>query len=152
MLTTRRHIGTAAAGLASAVAMTGTLSTSSLADDAADVNKAVDALRKAMLDGDTAALKDLLSDQITYVHSSGKVENKAEVLDIVGGKKTVYKTITIEDQKAAIHGTNAVVRHIFSGEAESGGKVNPFKVGVMQVWQKQDGKWRLFARQAFRLA
>ena len=152
MLTTRRHIGTAAAGLASAVAMTGTLSTSSLADDAADVNKAVDALRKAMLNGDTAALKDLLSDQITYVHSSGKVENKAEVLDIVGGKKTVYKTITIEDQKAAIHGTNAVVRHIFSGEAESGGKVNPFKVGVMQVWQKQDGKWRLFARQAFRLA
>ena len=98
MLTTRRHIGTAAAGLASAVAMTGTLSTSSLADDAADVNKAVDALRKAMLDGDTAALKDLLSDQITYVHSSGKVENKAEVLDIVGGKKTVYKTITIEDE------------------------------------------------------
>ena len=149
MLITRRHIATLAAATASAAAIS---TLPAFADDQADVNGVVDTLRKAMLAGDGAALKDLLSDQLTYVHSSGKVENKAEVIDIVGGKKTVYKTISIEDQKSSVDGNSAVVRHVFAGEAESGGKVNPFKVGVMQVWQKQDGKWRLYARQAFKLS
>lgn len=151
MLTTRRNIGALSTGLASAVLIGGPLSISALADDQSDVNGVVEALRNAMLAADGAALKELLAEQLTYVHSSGKVENKAEFIDIVGGKKTVYKTMSIEDQKSSMAGTNAVVRHVVSGEAESGGKVNPFKVGVMQVWQKQDGKWRLLARQAFKL-
>ena len=151
MQISRRHIATLTAAAATTAVLSAALPTPALADDQADVDAVVDALRKAMLAGDGAALKDLLADQLTYVHSSGKVENKTEVIDIVGGKKTVYKTIAIEDQKTSVTGTNAVVRHVFSGEAESGGKVNPFKVGVMQVWQKQEGKWRLLARQAFRL-
>ena len=152
MLINRRHIGALAAGLASASAMTSVLSTSALADDAADVNKAVDALRAAMLAADAAALKDILADQLTYVHSSGKLDTKDEFLAIVGGKKTIYKSITLEDPKTTLVGSTAIIRHIFTGEAETDGKVNPFKVGAMQIWMKQDGKWRLLARQAFRLA
>ena len=152
MLLSRRHIGTVAAGLASATLITGTLSTSALADDAADVGKAVDTLRTAMLAADAAALKDILADQLTYVHSSGKLDTKDDFLAVVGGKKTVYKSLSLEDPKTTIVGNTAIVRHIFTGEAETDGKVNPFKVGAMQIWTKQDGKWRLLARQAFRLA
>jgi ketosteroid isomerase-like protein len=48
-------------------------------------------------------------------------------------------------------GNNAIARHIFSAETESGGKPGSARVGVMQVWAKQDGRWKLLARQAFRL-
>ncbi len=48
-------------------------------------------------------------------------------------------------------GNNAIVRHVFTAETEANGKPGSAKVGVLQVWQKQDGAWKLLARQAFRL-
>jgi ketosteroid isomerase-like protein len=43
------------------------------------------------------------------------------------------------------------VRHILTGETERDGKTNPVKIGVLMVWHKQDGHWKLLARQAYRL-
>jgi ketosteroid isomerase-like protein len=149
---TRRILGSMALGLASASALATSAVPARANGDVDAVNKAVQALRTAMLGADEKALKGLLSDNVVYVHSSGKLDTKADFLSIVGGKKTVYKSINIDDNKTEVTGNSAVVRHTFSGEAETDGKVNPFKVGVMQVWQKQDGAWRLYARQAFRLA
>ncbi len=152
MLFSRRHIGAVATGLATAALMTGLPTTTSHADDQADVNSAVDRLHKAMLSADAAALKDILADQLTYGHASGTLETKDEFLAIVGGKKTVYKTINLEEPKTTIVGSTAIVRHIFTGEAERDGKVIAFKAGAMQIWTKQDGKWRLLARQAYKLS
>jgi hypothetical protein len=38
-----------------------------------------------------------------------------------------------------------------TGETERDGKTNPVKIGVLMVWHKQDGNWKLLARQAVRL-
>src|SRR6266446_2750941 len=46
---------------------------------------------------------------------------------------------------------NAVVRHLWVSESELDGKVTNTKIGVMQVWQKQDGGWKLLARASWRL-
>jgi hypothetical protein len=48
-------------------------------------------------------------------------------------------------------GYSAIVRHILMGETEHDGKTNPVKIGVLLVWQKQDGNRKLLARQAYRL-
>jgi hypothetical protein len=32
------------------------------------------------------------------------------------------------------------------------GKPNSTKIGALQVWQKQDGSWKLLARQGYKLA
>ena len=48
-------------------------------------------------------------------------------------------------------GDNAIVRHVFSNTTETGGKTASISVGILQVWQKQAGDWKLLARQAFRL-
>jgi len=45
------------------------------ADEAA-VDKAVEALRKALLEKDKARLEQLAADQLSYGHSSGKVRQK----------------------------------------------------------------------------
>jgi hypothetical protein len=43
------------------------------------------------------------------------------------------------------------VRYILTGETESEGKTNSVKIGVLMVWHKQDGRWKLLARQAYRI-
>ncbi|MSO77788.1 MAG: nuclear transport factor 2 family protein [Alphaproteobacteria bacterium] len=122
------------------------------ADEAA-VAKAVDALNKAMLAADKAALEALVADKVSYGHSSGRLETKAELVQAFVSKKSVYKSIVITNPSVAVTGNSAIVRHVFAVDFESDGKPGSAKVGVMQVWQKQaDGRWQLFARQAFQLA
>jgi hypothetical protein len=121
------------------------------AGNEAAVNAAVEALTKAMLQADRAALERLIADQLSYGHSSGLVESKAQFVDVIASRKTVYKAITLSEPSTVMAGNNAIVRHIFSNTTETAGKSSTISVGIMQVWQKQAGSWRLLARQAFRL-
>jgi hypothetical protein len=49
-------------------------------DDAAAVKGALEALRQAMLAGDKVKLASLTADQLSYGHSSGKLETKTEFI------------------------------------------------------------------------
>lgn len=121
------------------------------ADEAA-VAKAVDDLNKAMLAADRAKLEMLVADKLSYGHSGGRVESKKEFVDVVAGKKTTYKSITISEPTVVVVGNNAIARHTYAVEFESDGKPGSAKIGVMQVWVKDGGAWKLLARQAFRTA
>ena len=144
----RRHFAGTAAFAAIVAAVPAALAQS--ADDAA-VTQAVEKLRAAMISADRSQLEALTAPQLSYGHSAGVVESRAQFLDVVAGKRTVYKTITLSDQNLTMAGDNAIVRHVFSTDFESDGKPSSSRVGVMQVWQKQGGQWRLLARQAFRI-
>ena len=146
----RRLITTAALTLAASTVATSFAGWASPADEAA-LAKAVDTLRTAMLAADKAQLLALASDKLSYGHSSGKLENKAEYADAIAGKKAVFKTLEFKDQTVAVTGNTAIVRNTFVSDVEVDGKVTPVKVGVMQVWQKEGEAWKLFARQAFKL-
>jgi hypothetical protein len=119
--------------------------------DEAAVMQAVDDLRKAMLDADKARLEQLVADQLSYGHSGGVIQTKAQFVDVIVSKKTIYKSIALTEPSVVIAGNNAIVRHIFSGETESNGKAETSHIGVLQVWQKQDDRWKLLARQGFKL-
>jgi len=44
------------------------------------------------------------------------------------------------------------VRHLLTGETITpAGQVTPVRIGVLQVWTKEGGTWRLLARQAYRI-
>jgi ketosteroid isomerase-like protein len=152
MTMTRRHLAVAGAlALGTSALLASRASLAESADEAA-VNAAVEALRKAMLAADKAKLEELVADQLSYGHSGGVVETKAQFIDVVAGKKTVYKTITLSAPSVTVAGSNAIARHVFEAEYESNGKPGTAKIGVMQVWTKQGGSWKLLARQAFRLS
>jgi Domain of unknown function (DUF4440) len=138
----------AAAGALAAVAA-GTRVHAESADDAA-VTQAVAALTAAMLAADKAKLEALVADQLNYGHSSGTIQDKADFVDVIASKKTVYKSINLTDMKVSVVGNNAIVRHTWDSVSESGGKSNTSHIGVLQVWAKQDGTWKLLARQAFK--
>jgi hypothetical protein len=149
-LSRRRLITTTALSLAAGTAAISTPGWAGPADEVA-LGKAVETLRAAMLAADKAQLLALASDQLSYGHSSGKLENKAQYADAIASKKSVFKTLEFKDQTIAITGSTAIVRNTFTSDVESEGKVNPVKVGVMQIWQKEGEAWKLFARQAFKL-
>jgi ketosteroid isomerase-like protein len=121
------------------------------ADDTA-LNQAVEAFRKATLAQDKAKLDQLFADQLSYGHSDGRVESKAEVINGVMNRKTTVKSIDFPELKVAIVGSSAVARHLYVSESELDGKPNSTRIGALQVWQKQDGSWKLLARQGYKLA
>lgn len=149
MRITRRHVAAAGALVLAAVSLP-SAAHAETADEAA-VKKAVDDLNKAMIAADKAKLEALVSDQLSYGHSGGRIETKAMFVDVFVSKKSVYKSVVITEPTVAVSGNNAIARHVFAVEFESDGKPGSAKVGVMQVWTKDGGAWKLLARQAFRL-
>ncbi len=144
----RRHLARTAA--LAAIVAAGPAALAQPTEEAA-VTQAVEKLRLAMISADRSQLEALTAPQLSYGHSGGVVENRAQFLDVVAGKRTIYKTITLSDQSLTLAGDNAIARHIFSTDFENDGKPSSSRVGVMQVWHKQGGQWRLLARQAFRI-
>ena len=124
---------------------------SAQSNDEAAVLQAVDALTKAMIDADRAKLEELVADQLSYGHSGGVIQTKAQFVDSIINKETIYKAISLTEPSTAIAGSNAIVRHTATVDYEDKGKSGTAKIGVLQVWIKQEGRWKLLARQAFRL-
>ena len=114
------------------------------------VAQAVEALTRAMLEPDRGRLESLAADGLSCGHSSGRVETKAQFVATLAEKVTPFRSINLSDQTISIVGDEAIVRHRMTGETEDKGKVTPVNIGVLQVWTKEAGGWRLLARQAFR--
>jgi len=119
--------------------------------DEAAVTQSVETLRKAVLEPDKAKLAQVTSDQVSYGHSDGRVETKEQFINGVMTRKQVVKSLTFPDLKVSVVGNAAIVRHIYLSESELDGKATTTRIGALQVWQKQDGAWKLLARQGFRL-
>jgi ketosteroid isomerase-like protein len=121
------------------------------AGDEAAVAQAVETLRKGLLEADRSKLEQVASAQISYGHSDGRVETKEQFINGVMTRKQVVKSLAFPELKVAVVGNAAVARHIYLSESELDGKKTTTRIGALQVWQKQDGGWKLLARQGFRL-
>jgi hypothetical protein len=149
MTISRRQIGAAAFLAVAATAAAPALAEST---DEAAVADAVATLTKAMLAADRAKLQSLVSDKLSYGHSGGVIQDKKDFVEVIASKKTVYKSIELSKQTISVADNNAIVRHAWESESGTGdGKWNVSKIGVLQVWQKDAGGWKLLARQAFKV-
>ena len=119
--------------------------------DEAAVATAVEALRTAMVDPTKEALGKLTAEELSYGHSSGKIQDKAQFIESLTTAASDFVSIELTEQTIKISGNTAIVRHILSGNTNDGGKPGTVKLGVLTIWQKQKGQWRLLARQAFKL-
>lgn len=117
-----------------------------------EIAEAVEIFKKGIVDADKNLLELVTAEELVYGHSSGKVQNKAEFIEeVVSGKPLDYISVEIADQTIKISGDVAVVRHIYSAETMSNGTPGKLKIGNMLIWQKQQGKWKLLARQAYKI-
>jgi len=113
------------------------------------VSAAVEALRKAMIAGDRSALDRISAAELSYGHSSGRLENKAEFIEALASGKSGFSAIELEGQKINVVDTIALVRHTFHGTRRKEGDM--VKLYTLLIWLQQQHQWKLLARQAAKL-
>lgn len=116
-----------------------------------EVAAAVDSLSRAIVDPEKGLLQRLTADELTYGHSSGLVQNKDEFIDDLINGDFDFSAVNTPDQNIYVEGETAIVRQIFSAEATNAGEPIDIRLGNVLVYQKQNGEWKLLARQAFKL-
>jgi ketosteroid isomerase-like protein len=116
-----------------------------------EVAAAVEKMRLAMISGVKADLENVAADDLSYGHSSGKIQNKAEFVEAIVNKSSVFVTITLTDQTIKVTGNTAIVRHKLAAETADGGKPGTVNLGILLVFVKQKGEWKLLGRQAYKL-
>jgi len=127
-----------------------TLLLAQTADEKA-VSAAVEKFRQAMVASDKATLEKMSSDQLSYGHSNGLVEDRTAFLEQFVTGQTDFVTITLSDQTVRMVGDAAVVRHRLVGDTNNNKVPGKVDLGVLMVWEKQKGEWKLLARQAVKL-
>ena len=152
MSITRRYLTIAGALALGSVGLWRSSSAVAESADETAVSQAVEALRKAIFGQEKSQLEALTAEQLSYGHSDGRVENKAQFINGVMTRKAILKSLTLSDHTIAIVGADAIARHTWVSESETDGKTTSTKIGVLQVWQKQGGTWKLLARQSVRPA
>lgn len=119
--------------------------------DHAAVSQSVEQLRLLMIDPDKAKLESLATDELSYGHSAGKIEDKKAFVEALTSGASDFKTIDLTDQTVTIVGNTALVRHKLAGETLADGKPGQVKLAVLLVWVKQKNNWKLLARQAVKI-
>jgi len=117
-----------------------------------EVTQATEQLRKAMVDADTVTLKKLTSGELSYGHSSGKLQTKKEFISDLATGASDFVSINLTDQDVKVVGNTAVVRHILTAATNDKGKGPGItKLGILLVWVKNKTQWQLLARQAVKV-
>lgn len=114
------------------------------------LEQSVEQLRLLMIDPDQERLSALLSNDLSYGHSAGKLDTKTSfVADLLSGASD-FVTIETTGQTVLLQGNLGIVRHTLVAKTNDGGKPGAVTLKVLQVWTQTDGRWLLIARQAVR--
>ena len=107
------------------------------------------AYKQAIMKKDTAALARILSDDLTYTHSSNLHQDKAAVLASLTGK-SVVEAMEFKEMKTRVYGNSAVVTADIETRSNNAGAVSTTRLHVLHVLVKGAQGWQLVARQATR--
>ena len=119
--------------------------------DEKEVTAVVETFRKSLVDPEKAVLEKIVSQELTFGHSGGKVEGKSSMIEKLVSGRTDWVSVNFTDQTVKVYDKTAIVRHRYTGELKSGETTEPINMHVLMVWQKQKGQWQLIARQAVKL-
>jgi ketosteroid isomerase-like protein len=120
------------------------------AEAAAEVLKADDRRFEAMLKGDWAGLDAALANDLTYVHSTARLESKAEHVANLRAGRPHYRGIAPRERHARVHGGIGVVNGVSEMHVENAGKEQHFTVRYLAVYAKSGEQWRMIAWQSTR--
>lgn len=106
---------------------------------------------EAMAKKDVAALKTLLCKGLVYTHSSGRQDTKDSLIQGMESGTTVYTSIVPSEVKAQDLGNAVVLTGVAAISVNSSGKANSFRVRFTDVYENQNGTWRMIAWQSTKL-
>jgi hypothetical protein len=114
-------------------------------DDAPAVLAAEDRRYQAMLDGDLATLDELCADELSYTHSNGVRDTKAEYFAKLREGYYVYHRIDHPVERVEVAGDAAAVVGRMTADLTSGGVRKNIDCLALAVWTRSGTGWRLLA-------
>ena len=114
-------------------------------DDVHAVLAAEDRRYRAMTDADLAALDELCAEELSYTHSNGVRDTKAEYLEKVRSGYYVYHRIDHPVERVEVVGDVAVVVGRMTADLDSGGVRKSIDCLALAVWSRTVNSWRLLA-------
>jgi hypothetical protein len=105
----------------------------------------------AMAQKDTAALQKMICKSLVYTHSSGRQDTKESLIKGMESGTTVYTSMVPSDVKAQDLGNAVVLTGVAAIRVNSSGKTNSFRVRFTDVYENQNGTWRMVTWQSTKL-
>lgn len=121
------------------------------ADDdlVADQIRALEATRyRAMAEGDTGVLEELLAENLVYTHSDATCDGKRSYLDKLASGYFRYGPVSHPEDSIVVHGDCVIVTGDMRGEVLIGGQARVLNSRALAVWVREgNGSWVLLAFQ-----
>jgi len=117
----------------------------------AGVLAADDARFRAMVASDWTALDAALADDLTYVHSTARLESKAEHVANLRAGKPHYRGIAPRERQVRVDGNVGIVNGVSEMHVERDGKEQRFTVRYLAVYALAGERWRMIAWQSTRV-
>ena len=102
----------------------------------------------AMMQADTAALAHLLAPDLTYTHTDGAQNTRAELLQLVGSGALRYASIAPEAREVRVVGSGAVVTGRSAMRIEASGQGHAFRIRYLAIYRRGARGWELIAWQS----
>jgi len=110
----------------------------------------VDALDRS----DVAALDRIMSNDVTYVHASGRIDSKESYLGAIRSGQLHYISWKAADLRVRVAGDAAILTGRYAVRvSDTRVQPQPFDVDilVLSVYARRDGRWRQIAWQSTRV-
>jgi hypothetical protein len=108
----------------------------------------LDSWKHAMIRGDATVLDKLYSKDLTYEHSSGMTETKAESIEHSTKPDSIVKAIEFHNPTIHLYGSTAIIKSRADLTSHTG-VVN--HLDLLMVWIKSDSGWQLVARHSTKI-
>ena len=112
--------------------------------------KTMKEFHQALVKKDYEAIRKYTDDALSYGHSNGWVETKADVIHDLEAGILSYDSFREDSVKVTISNSTAHIRYVADIDATLRGNKSHHHLKVLEVWVKKEDKWLLFARQAVR--
>jgi len=110
---------------------------------------------QAVLHRDTAALEQLLADELVYTHSTGRVDSKAQFIHSIQSGDLNYLAMKHSNLDARVYGDVAVLTGRSAVKVKSPHTENQIvdlDLRFLNVYAKRNGQWQQLAWQSTRIA
>lgn len=103
---------------------------------------------QALVQKNAISINQQTDKALSYGHSNGWVETKADVIKDLETGYVSYQEIKEDSISISMNGDMANVRFLADIKATMKGTGSSFRLRVLEVWVKKSKRWVLFARQA----
>jgi len=103
---------------------------------------------QAMADKDIGKLKNMLCKDLVYTHSSARLDTKESIIAGMESGATVYTSVVPSNVEALDLGDAVVLTGNAQISVSANGEPRSFGVRFTDVYQNQNGTWRVVAWQS----